>query len=206
VQVESRAELRAWLEANHTRKESIWLVTFKVHVPDKYVSWDEVVDEALCFGWIDSATRRLDADRTMLRLSPRRPGSPWSRLNKQRVERLLADALMMPPGLAAIERAKEDGSWTIYDEIEDLIIPPDLADALAGNEVAARHFQAFSNSSKKGILWWIKSAKRLATRRKRIAETVELAEHNVRANYPEAQAFKRQRTRQGSSEQKGTSS
>jgi uncharacterized protein YdeI (YjbR/CyaY-like superfamily) len=191
VQVESRAELRAWLAANHTRSEGVWLVIFKKHVPDKCVSWDEVVEEALCFGWIDSRTRKLDADRTMLLLSPRRRGSPWSRLNKQHVEKLIAAGLMMPPGLATTERAKQDGSWTIYDEIEELVIPPDLAAALAENELAARHFQAFSNSSKKSILWWIKSAKRPATRQKRITETVELAQHNLRANYPEAQAFKR---------------
>jgi uncharacterized protein YdeI (YjbR/CyaY-like superfamily) len=196
VQVISRAELRAWLEVNHSRSESIWLVTFKKHVADKYVPWDDVVEEALCFGWIDSLPRKLDADRTMLLLSPRRPGSPWSRLNKQRVEKLLAADLIMPPGLAFIEQAKQDGSWTIYNEVEDLIIPDDLATALAENETAAGHFQAFSDSSKKGILWWIKSAKQPATRQKRIAETVRLAHHNVRANHPEARAFDRQQNQQ----------
>jgi uncharacterized protein YdeI (YjbR/CyaY-like superfamily) len=192
VQIENRAELRAWLEANHTRTEGIWLVKFKKHIPDTYVTWDEVVEEALCYGWIDSRTRKLDRDRTMLLLSPRRPGSPWSRRNKEHVERLLAAGLMMPPGLAAIEQAKEDGSWTVYDEIEDLVIPDDLAAALAQNEAAATHFGAFGDSSKKRILWWIKTAKRLKTRQKRIAETVELAEHNVEANSPQAQAYKRQ--------------
>jgi uncharacterized protein YdeI (YjbR/CyaY-like superfamily) len=192
VQIESRAELRAWLEANHTRRESIWLVKYKVHVPEKYVTWDEVVEEALCYGWIDSRTRKLDDDRTMLLLSPRRPGSPWSRRNKDHVERLLAAGLMMPPGLAAIEQAQEDGSWTIYDDIEDLVIPDDLAVALAENQAAAAHFGAFGDSSKKRILWWIKSAKRPETRQKRIAETIELAEHNVEASSPQAQAFKRQ--------------
>jgi uncharacterized protein YdeI (YjbR/CyaY-like superfamily) len=193
VQIESRAELRAWLEANHTRTEGVWLVKFKKHVPDKYVSWEEVVQEALCYGWIDSRTRRLDDDRTLFLLSPRRPGSPWSRKNKQHIEELLAAGLMQPPGLALIEQAKQDGSWTIYDEIEDLVVPDDLAAVLAENEEAARHFAAFGVSSTKNILWWIKTAKRPETRRKRIAETVELAQHNVRANHPEAQAFKRTR-------------
>lgn len=188
VQIESRRELRAWLEANHARTESIWLVTFKKQVTGRHVSWDEVVEEALCFGWIDSLPRKLDGDRTMLLLSPRRRGSPWSRLNKQRVEKLLAAGLIMPPGQEAIEQAKQDGSWTIYDDIEALIIPEDLATALTQNEVAFRHFHAFSDSSKKGILWWIKSAKRPATRQKRIAETVRLAQHNLRANHPEARA------------------
>lgn len=193
VQIKKRAELRTWLEANHTRSESIWLVTFKKHVADKYVPWDDVVEEALCFGWSDSLPHKLDADRSMLLLSPRRPGSPWSRLNKQHVERLQTANLAIPPGLAAIEQAKKDGSWTIYDEIEDLIIPDDLASALAENETAAGHFQAFSDSSKKGILRWIKSARQPATRQKRIAETVQLAQHSVRANHPEARAFDRQK-------------
>lgn len=184
-QIESRTELRAWLESNHTQSESIWLVTFKKHVAGKYVSWDEVVSEALCFGWIDSLPRKLDADRTMLLLSPRRPRSPWSRRNKQHIARLMKAELMMPPGLAAIQQAKEDGSWSIYDEIEDIIIPPDLSTALAENEEASRHFHAFSDSSKKGILWWIKSAKRDATRQKRIAETVRLAAQNIKANHPQ---------------------
>jgi uncharacterized protein YdeI (YjbR/CyaY-like superfamily) len=193
VQIESRAELRAWLEANHTRTEGIWLVKFKKHVADKYVTWDQVVEEALCYGWIDSRTRKLDDDRTMFLLSPRRAGSPWSRRNKEHVERLLAAGLMRPPGLAAIEQAKKDGSWAVYDEIEDRVIPEDLAAALAENETAAQHFAAFGDSAKKRILWWIKTAKRSETRQKRILETVELAEHNIEASSPQAQAFKRQR-------------
>lgn len=191
VQIENRNQLRDWLAANHTQTESIWLVSYKKHVADKHVSWDEIVEEVLCFGWIDSLPRKLDADRTMLLLSPRRKGSPWSRVNKQRIEKLLAAELIMPPGLAAIEQAKADGSWTIYDEVEDLIMPQDLTDALAKNSTANANFDAFSDSSKKGILWWIKSAKKDETRQKRIAETVLLAEHNVRANHPEASAFKK---------------
>ncbi len=193
IQIESRAELREWLAANHTRSESIWLVSYKKHVTDKHVSWDEIVEEVLCFGWIDSLPRKLDADRSMLLLSPRRPGSPWSGLNKRRIKKLLAAELIAPPGLAAIERAKQDGSWTVYDEIEALIIPADLAAALVENAKAAEYFNAFSDSSKKGILWWIKSAKRANTRQKRIDETVWLAQHNVRANFPEARTFKTKR-------------
>lgn len=192
VQIESPAGLRAWLEANHTRTESVWLVIFKKHVAGKYVSWDAIVEEALCFGWIDSLPRKLDVDRSMLLLSPRRPGSPWSRLNKQRIEKLLANDRMMPPGLAVIEQAKRDGSWSIYDEVEDLVIPDDLSAALAQSQEAARNFSAFSDSSKKGILWWIKSAVGLDTRRQRISETVRLAQLNLRANFPEARAFDRQ--------------
>lgn len=193
VHVASRAELRAWLAANHTRTESIWLVTYKKHVPEKYVSWDDMVEEAICFGWIDSLPRKLDADRTMHLLSPRRAGSPWSGLNKQRVEKLLAANRIMPPGLAAIDRAKQDGSWTVYDEIEALVVPDDLATALAAYDTAVHHFHAFPDAAKKGILWWIKSAKRPETREKRITETAWLAQHNLKANHPEAAAFKRKK-------------
>ncbi len=189
VQVHSRAELRQWLEANHARTESIWLVSYKKNVPEKYVRYDEIVEEALCFGWIDGLQHKLDAERSMQLLSPRRPGSGWSRLNKRRVEKLLAEGLIMPSGLAVIERAKQDGSWSIYDEVDNLVIPEDLAVALAENEAAATYFHAFSHSSKRGILWWIKSAKTPATRQRRIADTVRLAQHNLRAGFPEARAF-----------------
>jgi uncharacterized protein YdeI (YjbR/CyaY-like superfamily) len=197
VQVESGAELRAWLEANHTRTQSIWLVIFKKHVADKHIPWAEVVEEALCFGWIDSLPRKLDADRMMLMLSPRRPGSPWSRLNKQRVERLIAANLMTPAGLAAIDRARQDGSWTIHDEAEELTIPDDLLQALAENKVALSNFQAFNKSSRRGILWWIKSAKTNATRQSRISETVRFAAFNLRVNYPEAKAYEQTQVKPG---------
>ena len=120
----------------------------------------------------------------MLYISPRRKGSPWSLLNKSRVEALLAAGLMTDAGMALIEQAKTDGTWTIYDEVEELIIPPDLATALDAKPQAKQHFTAFSDSSKKGILWWIKSAKRPATRQKRIDETVDLAAQNIKANHP----------------------
>ncbi|MGA7690340.1 MAG: YdeI/OmpD-associated family protein, partial [Jiangellales bacterium] len=109
---------------------------------------------------------------------------PWSRLNKTRVAHLIDAGLMTEAGMALIEQAKADGTWTVYDEVEDLIIPPDLAAALAANPMAEQHFTAFSDSSKKGILWWIKSAKRAPTRQKRIDETVRLAVDNIKANHP----------------------
>ena len=184
VQVERRAQWRAWLAENHTQTEGIWLVTFKKQMGDKYLPYDDIVEEALCFGWVDGLPRKLDDERTMLYISPRRKGSPWSRLNKTRVEKLIAAGLMTDAGMALIEQAKADGTWAIYDEVEDLIIPPDLAAALAANPDAARHFTAFSDSTKKGILWWIKSAKRAPTRAKRIDETVRLAAQNIKANFP----------------------
>lgn len=182
IQVESRAEWRAWLAANHTRSEGLWLITYKKRSGRPHVSYDEVVEEALCFGWIDSKGNKLDDERTMLWMAPRKPGTGWSALNKQRIAALSAAGLMMPPGLAKIDAAKQDGSWELLDAIERLEVPPDLAAALGKNEVALANFEAFPRSAKRGILEWIASAKRAETRDRRVAETVELAAQNLRAN------------------------
>jgi uncharacterized protein YdeI (YjbR/CyaY-like superfamily) len=189
VPVASRTEWRAWLAANHAHAEGVWLVLYKQHVAGKYLPMADVVEEALCFGWIDGLARRLDDDRLMLRLTPRRPGSQWSRVNKARVERLLASGQMQPAGLAAIERAKADGSWTALDAAEAGEVPADLAAALAQNAAAHRHFAAFSRSSRRALIWWVTSARGATTRQKHIAEVVRLAAHNLRANFPEAIAF-----------------
>jgi uncharacterized protein YdeI (YjbR/CyaY-like superfamily) len=182
VQVESRSQWRAWLRDNHCRDDGVWLVTFKKHCGDKYVSYNDVVEEALCFGWVDSRPRRLDADRTMRWLSPRQPGSPWSRLNKERVERIIAAGLMTPAGLERVEAAKLDGSWSALDAVEALEIPPDLAAALDAYDSARVHFEAFPLSVKRSILEWIADARRAETRARRIGETARLAEDNVRAH------------------------
>ncbi|MBD1876496.1 YdeI/OmpD-associated family protein [Nodosilinea sp. FACHB-131] len=182
IQVESRAEWRAWLTANHTRSEGLWLITYKKRSGKPHVSYDEVVEEALCFGWIDSKGNRLDDERTMLWVAPRKSGTGWSALNKKRIAALIEAGLMMPPGLAKIEAAKQDGSWELLDAIERLEVPADLALALAENELASANFEAFPRSAKRGILEWIASAKRAETRDRRIAETVELAAQNLRAN------------------------
>lgn len=179
VTVASRAELRAWLAANHDRDEAIWLVTFKKGGGRPHVPWSDVVDEALCFGWIDSLPRKLDAERTMLLLSPRRPGSRWSRINRDKVERLTAAGLMTPAGAA-----KADGSWQALDTVDALLVPDDLAAALAGHPPAAARFAAFSPSSRRGILEWIAAARRPDTRARRITETAELAARNIKANHP----------------------
>ena len=182
VQVESREEWRTWLEANHESAESIWLVTFKKASGKPYVSYDAVVEEAICFGWIDSLPRKLDDERTMLLLSPRKPGSAWSKANKDRVERVEAAGKMRPAGLRRIEQSKADGSWTFLDDVEALTVPEDLAAALEEYEDAEENFATFPPSTKRGILEWIKQAKRTETRSKRVRETAELASKNVRAN------------------------
>lgn len=182
IQVESRAEWRAWLEANHTQPDGIWLVTFKKHMGDKYVSWDEIVEEALCFGWIDSLPRRLDEERTMLWLAPRKPGSGWSTVNKARIERLMAVGLMTPAGLEKIESARRDGTWEALDTAGALEIPDDLNAAFNNYTLARQNFDTFPPSARRGILEWIGNAKRPETRAKRVEETAKLAQDNLRAN------------------------
>lgn len=181
ITVSSRAEWRAWLAAHHGRPEGIWLVTWRKGEGRPHLPWGEIVDEALCFGWIDSLPRKLDAERTMLLVSPRRPGSRWSAVNKIKVERLIEGGLMTPAGLAKIEAAKADGTWCALDEVCALKVPADLAAALAANGEAATRFAAFPPSARRGILEWIAGAKRPETRSKRVAETARLAAQGVRA-------------------------
>ena len=188
VHPESREEWRAWLAAHHDFEESVWMVFWKKPTGKSAPTYAEAVEEALCFGWVDSSTRRVDDERAMYYFSPRNPKSTWSRANKERVERLIADGRMTDAGMALIEAAKENGYWTIFDEIEDLIIPADLAAALDSHADAARYFDAFPVSAKKNILWWITPrghpAKRPATRLNRITKTATLAAHNRMANHP----------------------
>ena len=177
-----RREWRNWLEKNSATSAGVWLVSYKQQTAQPSVAYSDAVEEALCFGWIDSRPNSLDEERYMRLFSPRKPKSPWSRLNKQRVEKLIEQGLMTAAGLKAIEGAKQDGSWNAYDAIEELTIPTDLAEALIANPTASRYFEAFSASVKKSILWWIERAKTAETREKRIAETVRLAAMNIKAN------------------------
>lgn len=183
VEVRSLAELTDWLTHHHGQSESIWLVTFKKAAGDAYLAYADVVDAALCHGWIDSVPRRLDATRTMRLLSPRQPGSAWSQVNKARAERLIAEGRMAPPGLAAIERAKADGSWHALDRVETLEEPPDLAAALDDCPAARGAFDRFPRSSRRLILEWIEAARTLQTRRQRITETVDEAAAGRRAHH-----------------------
>lgn len=178
----TRAEWRAWLEQHHGRAEGVWLVSYKQATGKPRVTYDEAVEEALCFGWVDSKGNKLDEERSMLWFAPRKLGSGWSRPNKERVERLIAAGLMTPAGMAKIEAAKADGSWSLLDAVENLEIPPDLAEALDAYPPAATNFAAFPPSAKRAILQWIVQAKTPATRAKRIAETARLAQENKRAN------------------------
>ena len=178
----TRAEWRAWLAENHTRAEGIWLVSYKKATGKPRFEYDEAVEEALCFGWIDSKPNKLDEERSLLWFAPRKAKTGWSKPNKERVEKLLAAGAMTPAGLAKVEAAKADGTWTALDSIEALEIPPDLAAALAAYPTATAYFDAFPRSAKRGILEWISTAKTPQTRAKRIEETSRLAAENQRAN------------------------
>jgi uncharacterized protein YdeI (YjbR/CyaY-like superfamily) len=182
VQPSTRATWRKWLADHHSRAEGVWLITYKKSADKPRIEYGEAVEEALCFGWVDSKPGKVDEERTKLWFAPRKSGSGWSRPNKERIERLFAAGQMQPAGIAKIEAAKEDGSWAALDAVEDLVIDADLAAALASLPQAAQNFEAFPRSAKRGILEWIAIAKRPETRAARIAETARLAQDNLRAN------------------------
>ena len=182
VQPATRDQWRAWLAAHHADCPGVWCVFLKASAGGPDVSYDEAVEEAICFGWVDSLPRRLDEARHKLLFTPRKPKSGWSRPNKLRVERAMEAGLMTPAGLAVIEAAKRDGSWSMLDDVEAGVVPADLAAALDGRPPARANFDAFPRSVRRGILEWIAQAKRDVTRQKRVAETAELARENERAN------------------------
>jgi uncharacterized protein YdeI (YjbR/CyaY-like superfamily) len=173
--------LRSWLEKNHARKTSVWLVYRKKSAGGTFGA-SEITDEALCFGWIDSLPRSLDEERAMLLISPRKPGSGWSAVNKQKIERLIEAGRMASPGLAVIEAAKKDGSWDRLNSVDALKEPPDLVAALSKVKGAKAYWAAFPPSARRGILEWILNAKKPETRAARVAQTATLAGENKRAN------------------------
>jgi uncharacterized protein YdeI (YjbR/CyaY-like superfamily) len=182
VHAETAEQWRAWLAENHDVETAAWLVSWKRHTGRPAVGYEQSVIEALAFGWVDSKGNTLDDDRTMLYFARRKPRSGWARTNKRRVAALEEAGLMHEAGRRVIEAAKADGSWTLLDDVEDLIVPPDLTEALDGVPGARAHWDAFPPSARRGILEWIVQARRSATRAKRIEETARLAGEGVRAN------------------------
>ncbi len=174
VEVTSSDELRSWLENHHTQKESVWLVTFKKNVRDKYVSTDQVLDELLCFGWIDGIRRKLDEDRTMQLISPRKV-EHWAESYKVRAARLMEEGKMQEAGLRCIDLSKQNGLWDFMDDVDKLIIPDDLHRALKEVPEALAFFISINNSSKRFVLRWIKLAKTQKTRAARIEQLVKLS-------------------------------
>jgi uncharacterized protein YdeI (YjbR/CyaY-like superfamily) len=188
VSPSSRADWRGWLEEHHASSPGIWLVYWKKGSGQPTLSYEDAVEEALCFGWIDSRVNALDADRYQQIFTPRKPTSAWSRLNKERVARLLAAGLIAPPGLAVIEAAQRNGAWSTYDAVEALEVPPDLVAALAADPLAKASFHAFSPSHRKQWLYWLADAKRPETRARRLAQIVATVVEKASAREADSRA------------------
>lgn len=185
IRAENPEAWRQWLMANHQSEKAVWLIIYKKESGVPSVYYDEAVNEALCFGWVDSKPNKRDGQSFYQYFSQRNPKSNWSRVNKEKVEKLIQAGKMQPSGMAMIEQAKNSGTWDALNEVEQLIIPPDLQEALQGFSKALENFESFPKSTRRGILEWILNAKRPETRQKRIRETAELAAQNIRANqYP----------------------
>jgi uncharacterized protein YdeI (YjbR/CyaY-like superfamily) len=184
LEVTSACEWRTWLAA--PGGTAVWLVIRRKGSAVPGVRIHEAMEQALCFGWIDSKALRRDAESTYLCFTPRKPGSTWSRVNRERVLRLTAAGSMTPAGQAAVDLARRTGTWDVLAEAQDGVVPADLRGAFAGEAVAWRCFAGFPPSSRRLILEWIAKAKRPETRRRRIATTVELARENRRAAHPKA--------------------
>lgn len=180
VFAEDRATWRAWLEANHQSSSGAWLVTWRKRAGRQGLPYEEAVEEALCFGWVDGTAGTVDQERGKLYFAPRKPNSGWAATNKARVERLIAEGRMAPAGLAAIERAKTNGSWGLLDSVERLEVPPDLAAALEAVPPAAENFAAFPPSVRKQALASLVMARRPETRAERVRRIVDAASRNVR--------------------------
>lgn len=175
VYAPDRESWRAWLDANSEKRPSVWLVSYKKATGKPAVPYEEAVEEALCFGWVDSKVQSMDEERYRRYYSRRKPTSNWNGANKARVAKLIKQGKMTEAGLRAIELANENGAWEFLDDVEALVVPDDLADELAAHRGARLAYEGFSNSAKQGILLWVKQAKRAETRAKRIEATAAAA-------------------------------
>jgi len=177
IEITASAELREWLFKNHEQKESVWVVTYKKGIIEKYVSVQEVLDQLLCFGWIDGIRRKLDEERTMQLISPRKV-EHWAQTYKVRFAKLEKEGLVHQSGLDSVIASIQSGLWDFMDDVDNLIIPIDLLTALNKNPSAFTYFEALSPSNKRFVLRYIKLAKTKETRQKRIFQTVTLAAQN----------------------------
>jgi len=182
IHPKTQSQLRQWLLENHTRREGLWLVTYKISSDKGRINYKDIVDELLCFGWIDSKPNTIDEEKSKLWIAPRNPKSGWSKVNKEKIIKLTKDKKIHPSGLALVEQAKKNGAWNKLDKVEELEIPLELDKEFKKYKLAKINFEAFPKSVKKNILEWILNAKKEETKDKRIKETAELAEENVRAN------------------------
>jgi uncharacterized protein YdeI (YjbR/CyaY-like superfamily) len=174
-----KKDWRKWLKLNHKKKDGVWLVLYKIKSADYNLNWSESVDEALCFGWIDSTKITIDSTKYKQYFSKRKEKSNWSKINKEKVKTLIEQGLMQEAGYKSIQIAKENGSWANLDEVEELVIPEDLKTEFANYKGSMEYFDSLSKSIKKILLYWIVSAKRDETRQKRLLEIVENASKNL---------------------------
>ncbi len=171
----SQQQWRQWLEENHRSKQAVWLVHYKKKSSVASITWSEAVDEALCFGWIDSVRKTLDSETFVQFFSKRKPNGTWSKVNKEKIRQLVEAGLMTQAGLESIETAKQNGSWTILDEVEELILPNDLEMEFNTQPGSKDFFLSLSRSVRKAMLQWLVLAKQPETRQKRIREITKLA-------------------------------
>lgn len=176
----SRQEWRQWLQENHSSKSSVWLVQYKKKSARPSISWNEAVDEALCFGWIDSIRKTLDEEKFIQFFSKRKPNGTWSKVNKEKMTQLIQNKLMATAGFESIKKAKQNGSWTILDEVEELLIPKDLEEEFKSRDGSKDFFLSLSKSVRKAMLQWIVMAKRSETRQNRVAAIVMHAAQNLK--------------------------
>ncbi len=174
-------EWRVWLHENHLSSEGIELVFYKVESEFESMRWEEAVQVAICYGWIDSTVRKIDEERRKQLFTPRKNKSVWSKLNKTYIEKLINENLMHESGLKKIEIAKQNGSWESLDDVENYIIPKDLEDAFFKNKVALENYQNFSPSYRKNYLYWLNQAKREETRNIRIGQIIKFCEQNIKS-------------------------
>jgi len=182
IYVSDRRQWRAWLEKHHASEKEVWLIYYKRHTGKPRIPYDDAVEEALCYGWIDSTVKRLDDEKYMQRFTPRNPRSPWSKLNKERAGKMIKAKRMTRAGLARIEDAKESGAWDRADRPKSNTrttrVPPELKKALAANKAAAANFNSLAPSYRRQYIGWFLSARREETRRKRLKEIVSLLSRN----------------------------
>jgi len=179
----SRKDWRKWLEKNHRSEKSVWLIIYRKESEVPSVYYPEAVDEALCFGWVDSKPNKRDEISYYQFFARRNPKSNWSKVNKDKVAKLIEQGLMHESGIEMVDLAKKNGTWTALEDVDSLVIPEDLQNLFSKNKTAFKNWEKFSRSSRRGILEWILNAKKIETREKRIAETVALAEKNIKANH-----------------------
>ena len=183
LHAKNRTEWRKWLAKNHKSEKSVWLIIYHKSSPTPSIYYDEAVEEAICFGWIDSIAHKRDDESKYQFFAVRKPKSNWSKANRERADKMIKEKQMKPAGQTMVDLAKKTGAWTALVDVQNSIIPRDLKKAFNKNKIAFKNFNAFPPSSKRIILEWILNAKKAETRKQRIEETVGLASRNKKANH-----------------------